>query len=107
MALNSEFGPKTDLKNPLQGYPRMWMQRDSYTNLNGVWEYQITALDSSPHPDKWKKINVPFSPGTRLSGADEILKPDQALWYRKQFAYQPSIRHTWLNFEAVDQKKNH
>ena len=103
MALNSEFGSKTDLKAPLQEYPRMWMQRDSYTNLNGVWEYQITALNASPGSDKWKKINVPFSPGTPLSGAPEILKPDQALWYRKQFAYQPSIMHTWLNFEAVDQ----
>ena len=104
MALDSEFGRKTDLKSPLQEYPRMWMQRDSYTNLNGVWEYQITALRAAPVQNAWKKINVPFALGTKLSGAPEILQPDQALWYRKQFSYQPSIMHTWLNFEAVDQK---
>lgn len=101
--LLSKWGKQLDEKSPLQDYPRMQLQRDSYFNLNGVWEYQITGLKEEPKPGKWKKIIVPFALGSKLSGADDILQPNQALWYRKQFAYKPSVAHTWLNFEAVDQ----
>ena len=103
MVLLSKWGKQLDEKSPLQDYPRMQLQRDSYFNLNGVWEYQITGLKEEPKPGKWKKIIVPFALGSKLSGADDILQPNQALWYRKQFAYKPSVAHTWLNFEAVDQ----
>ena len=103
MALFTEWGEKLDRKAPLQEYPRMQLQRDSYTNLNGVWEYQITEQNEDPDPAQWKKIIVPFALGSKLSGTDEQLLPGKALWYRKQFAYKPSYLHTWLNFEAVDQ----
>ncbi len=103
MKLFTEWGKNIDLRAPLQEYPRMQLQRDSYTNLNGVWEYQITEQNGEPVPSNWKKIIVPFALGSQLSHADEQLEPGKALWYRKQFAYKPSILHTWLNFEAVDQ----
>lgn len=102
--LLSRWGKQLDEKNPLPEYPRMQLQRDSYFNLNGVWEYQITGLTEEPKPGRWKKIIVPFALGSKLSDADDILFPEQALWYRKQFAYKPSVAHTWLNFEAVDQE---
>ena len=103
MALFTQWGEKLDPKAPLQEYPRMQLQRDSYTNLNGLWEYQITEQNAEPDPAQWKKIIVPFALGSKLSGAQDQLLPGQALWYRKQFAYKPSILHTWLNFEGVDQ----
>ena len=103
MAILSVWGEQLNEKKPLQEYPRMQLQRDSYTNLNGVWEYQITDPDKDPVPTLWKKIIVPFSPGSKLSGTDEILLPGRTLWYRKQFAYQPVPKQTWLRFEAVDQ----
>ncbi len=103
MAILSKWGEQLNEKKPLQEYPRMQLQRDSYTNLNGVWEYQITDGDASPVSSLWKKIIVPFSPGSKLSGTDEILLPGKTLWYRKQFAYQPVSKQTWLRFEAVDQ----
>jgi beta-galactosidase/beta-glucuronidase len=103
MALFTEWGEKLNQKAPLQEYPRMQLQRDSYTNLNGLWEYQITEQNKEPDPEKWQKIIVPFALGSKLSGAEGQLEPGMALWYRKQFAYKPSILHTWLNFEAVDQ----
>ena len=102
--LLSRWGKQLNEKNPLPEYPRMQLQRDSYFNLNGVWEYQITGLNEEPKPGKWKKIIVPFALGSKLSGTDDILLPEQTLWYRKQFAYKPSVAHTWLNFEAVDQE---
>lgn len=104
MAIYTEWGEKLNIKAPWQEYPRMQMQRDSYTCLNGIWEYQITSPTKMPDPNAWKKIIVPFAVGSKLSGAAEILQPRQALWYRKQFSYKPDARHTWLNFEAVDQR---
>ena len=98
----SEWGKKVSEKSPWQEYPRMQMQRDSYYNLNGVWEYQITERKADPKPGQWKKILVPFALGTQLSGAMEILPKGKAMWYRKQFSYKPSPLHTHLHFEAVD-----
>ena len=98
----SKFGKLVDEKVPWQEYPRMQMQRDSYYNLNGVWEYQITERKQNPEAGQWKKIIVPFALGSELSQAKESLGVGKALWYRKQFSYKPNIMHTYINFEAVD-----
>ena len=66
MALISEWGENLDRKAPLQEYPRMQLQRDSYTNLNGIWEYQITEKNKHPKQDAWKQIVVPFALGSKL-----------------------------------------
>ena len=104
MALMTQWGEALNREAPLQEYPRMQMQRKSYTNLNGIWEYQITGEKESPRQDRWKKIVVPFALGSVLSGTDEQLAPEKVLWYRKQFSYKPSYLRTWLNFEGVDQE---
>ena len=87
-----------DPVNTLQEYPRMNLQRDSYYNLNGLWQYQITERKADPDPSAWKSVVVPFAIGTKLSGSDETLPVGKALWYRKQFAYQPGSNHTWIHF---------
>jgi beta-galactosidase/beta-glucuronidase len=102
MKLSSIWGEKLNENAPLPEYPRMGMQRDSYYNLNGAWEYQITDRRREPDSDKWKKIIVPFAVGSLLSQAEQEPVEGKALWYRKQFAYHPNTMHTWLNFEAVD-----
>ena len=104
MKVMSRWGKNVNLKSPLQEYPRMQLQRGSYTNLNGRWEYQITDTDQVPQANLWKPINVPFPLGSQLSGSDEILLPGKVLWYKKQFSYKPGEYHTHLNFEAVDQQ---
>ena len=102
MALSSKWGEKVDLYAPLQEYPRPQMVRESYLNLNGMWEYQITERDGDTKEDGWKPIVVPFALGSLLSGAKEELPVGKAVWYRRQFAYKPNAFHTYLNFEAVD-----
>ena len=104
MAILTQWGEALKKEAPLQEYPRMQLQRKSYTNLNGIWEYQITGENESPKMDRWKKIVVPFALGSVLSGTTEQLEPGLVLWYRKQFSYQPSYLRTWLNFEGVDQE---
>ena len=103
MSLTTVWGESLNPEQPLQEYPRMQMRRNSYTNLNGIWEYQITDADDEPAADRWKPIVVPFALGTPLSKTEEILQPHQALWYRRQFSYTPGLKRTFLNFEAVDQ----
>ena len=47
--------------HPLPEYPRPALRRDSYENLNVLWQYAITG--SAGLPTKWDgDILVPYSP---------------------------------------------
>ena len=53
--------------HPLPEYPRPALRRDSYENLNGLWQYAITG--SAGLPAKWDgDILVPYSPEANASG---------------------------------------
>lgn len=83
-------------------YPRMHLQRDHFFSLNGQWEYQITPKHAMPKEEQWRTICVPYGLGSPLSQSKEQLLPGYALWYRHQFAYQPTKTYTFLHFQAVD-----
>ena len=69
------WGEKIDKNNVLTEYPRPQMRRESYINLNGLWDYAFTP-SGEKQPDKWSgKILVPFSPECELSGVNRALKP--------------------------------
>ncbi len=101
--MQTRWAKKIDVKNCFSEYPRMHMQRDSYTCLNGIWQYEITAKDGQPGSN-YQNILVPFPVGSPLSKAPEILHDDEVLWYRKRFSYRRTNERTILHFEAVDQK---
>lgn len=103
MAILSEWGEKLDVRNPLPEYPRPQLVRDNWTNLNGIWEYQIVLGEGDTDPNGWKEICVPFALGSVLSGAEHELQPYETVWYRRTFAYKPTYGKTLLHFEAVDQ----
>lgn len=64
----------------LREYPRPQFQRDSWMNLNGLWEYAITG--DKKRPDQMDgQIQVPFSPECSRSGVERHLKPGEYLWY--------------------------
>ena len=78
----TRWGETLDKTNVLQEYPRPQLVRESYYNLNGPWDYAITASDACP--GSWDgQILVPFSPEAPLSGVNRPLKPEQVLWYRR------------------------
>lgn len=90
----------------LQDYPRPLLNRNSYINLNGWWEYAIRKKDAAEFvaPSTFDgPILVPFSPEAALSSVDRRLESDEVLWYRREFDWNvtPSKR-CLLNFEAVD-----
>lgn len=80
------------------------MVRGNWENLNGLWEYAITAKDITIPSSFDGKILVPFPLESALSGVKKTLKADQYLWYRRSFA-RPVLKtsdRVLLHFGAVD-----
>lgn len=98
------WGEKLDKNNVLPEYPRPQMRRDSFINLNGEWDYAFTPAGEK-QPEKWQgKILVPFSPESELSGVGRALKPDEYLWYRRDWVRPENMKgRVILHFGAVDQ----
>ena len=89
-------------QHPLPEYPRPALRRDSFENLNGLWQYAMTA--AAERPLKWDgQIRVPYSPESRASGVGRTLQPGQWLHYHRSFA-PPSGQggRVLLHFGAVD-----
>ena len=81
--------------------------REDYQILNGWWDYAFTIDYKQPQQYEGR-ILVPFSPETALSGVGRQLKPDEYLWYRRNFNLPGWERENGqnrilLHFGAVDQ----
>lgn len=102
--MTTRWAQKVSPKNVWPEYPRPQFERNDWENLNGLWDYAITAKDAAVPPSEWQgKILVPFALESALSGVGKTLSPDQALWYRRAFTVKPrSGNRVLLNFEAVD-----
>ena len=91
-------------ENPLSEYPRPYMVRDSYLNLNGIWNYEITTSPKLPASFSGK-IVVPYPIESELSGVRCDLKKNEYLCYnRKVVIPKDFIKEVvLLNFGAVNQ----
>ena len=101
----TDWAKKIDVENVLPEYPRPLLERPDWLNLNGLWDYSITAIDKDySKPDG--KILVPFAVESSLSGVGRTFTKDDALWYEREF----EIPEKWagkkilLHFGAVDWK---
>ena len=104
-AMLTPWGEALDREHPLPEYPRPQLRRNSYLNLNGIWEYAITKTAEKPAAMQGE-IVVPFSPETPLSGVGHILQPDEYLWYRHSVTLPEGFfrgGRLLLHFGAVDQ----
>lgn len=100
--MKSRFtGDVTD--KPRQEYPRPQFKRESYLNINGIWNYTIQGKDRVSNGFDGA-ILVPFSPETLLSGVMTTVYPEDTLFYHKRFDIPIDFikNKTFLNFEAVD-----
>ena len=93
--------------NVLPEYPRPMMARESYINLNGLWDYAFTTFKDAP-AEYEGQILVPFSPEAVLSGVNRQLQPEEYLWYRRNISVEDwssrkDSRRMLLHFGAVDQ----
>ncbi len=102
--MKTRWNTGIDKGNVLPEYPRPQMRRERFLNLNGVWRYAIAKGGAAPDGMEGD-ILVPFSPECALSGVNRALRPDEALWYEREFALPENWRgcRALLHFGAVDQ----
>jgi len=89
---------------PFPEYPRPQLERNSFLNLNGKWQF---AMQKKAEEFKGydKEILVPFSPESLLSGLDgKVAMPDDVLYYKRSFNLDKSFlkERTIIHFGAVD-----
>jgi len=87
----------------LPEYPRPQLIRNSWANLNGLWEYAVTdSMTTSPTYEG--QILVPYPLESALSGVKRTLLPEQRLWYRRSFDSPSGAKgdRLLLHFGAVD-----
>ena len=105
--LYTRWGKNLDRDHVLEEYPRPLLMREDYQILNGWWDYAFTIDNKQPQQYEGR-ILVPFSPETALSGVGRQLKPDEYLWYRRNFDLpgwdrEKGQNRILLHFGAVDQ----
>ena len=89
---------------PWDIYPRPQMRRESYVNLNGSWDFAVSA--SPALPDSYTKtITVPFCPESKLSGLQDKIDPGSYLFYRRELTLPEGFNQgrVLLHVGAADQ----
>ena len=101
--IKTQWAEQVDPANVLPEYPRPQMVRTDWQNLNGLWDYAITAKDETP-AEYEGKILVPFAAESSLSGVGRAVTEKDALWYTREFKVprQWKGKRIMLNFGAVD-----
>jgi hypothetical protein len=61
--LMTRWGASLRPENPLPEYPRPQMTRDRWTNLNGLWDFQIVEENATPGAPKSPIASVPGGAG--------------------------------------------
>ncbi len=87
-----------------QEYPRPQLQRQSWLNLNGKWDF--AAKKGKQFPTEYnQQILVPFCPESALSGIHQHYGEDTFLYYRRQVTLPDGFvkGKVLLHFGAVDQ----
>ena len=103
--LMTTWGEKVTAENAHQEYPRPQMVRQEWKNLNGLWNYALTAKDASkPQEINEGQILVPFAIESALSGVQKRFTPEDRLWYETEFTVPKNWRgkRIILHFGAVD-----
>jgi hypothetical protein len=104
--IKTVWADQIDPENVLPEYPRPAMERPSWQNLNGLWEYAVLP-EGQAEPDNYDgKILVPFAIESSLSGVQKEVGENSELWYRRTFTL-PSAwksKNILLHFGAVDWK---
>lgn len=104
--LKTKWASEIDVNNVLPEYPRPIMERDSWVNLNGMWDYAILPIGKETPKSFDGKILVPFAAESSLSGVQKGVGTNNELWYHREF----SVPSNWksdrvlLHFGAVDWK---
>lgn len=85
-------------------YPRPQLVREDWLNLNGLWDYAITGIQTSAPTSYEGRILVPFPVESALSGVMRRFDEKSTLWYRRTFEIPKawSGRRIRIHFGAID-----
>ncbi|MHA1336726.1 MAG: glycoside hydrolase family 2 protein [Promethearchaeota archaeon] len=102
--LLTRWAKKVNPEQPLPEFPRPQLMREDWINLNGFWDYLISSKKIRRIDSYDGKILVPFPIESILSGVKRKLKPNQILWYHKEFDIPLSWKNKniLIHFGAVD-----
>ena len=83
-------------------YPRPQLQRDSFINLNGWWDFSVSDGDALPE-EYPERILVPYPPQSLLSGIHRDIPEGRYLIYRTAFPRPEAGGRLLLHIGAADQ----
>ena len=96
---------------PRPEHPRPDFMRETFLNLNGVWQFAFDDADEGaakgwqcPDVKLDREILVPFCYQSKLSGIGPTDEIHPVIWYRRKFAVPQEMRgkRVLLRFGAVD-----
>lgn len=103
--IKTEWASDVSPDNVWKQYPRPQLVRETWKNLNGLWNYAITAKGQKAPPAYDGNILVPFCVESSLSGVGRPLLPENELWYQRTFDISDwKNKDIILHFGAVDFK---
>jgi hypothetical protein len=102
--LATQWAKEVSPTNALPEYPRPQMVRKEWQNLNGLWDYAVTAKDDAAPAQFQGKILVPYPIESALSGVMRAVTEKERLWYRRTFDVAAAWkgRRVLLHFGAID-----
>jgi hypothetical protein len=102
--LKTRWAKDVSPEKALPEYPRPQMVRKEWQNLDGLWDYAITAKAAARPTAFDGQILVPFPIESALSGVMKMVSETNRIWYRRTFSI-PSAwkkKNVLLHFGAVD-----
>lgn len=96
---------------PRPEHPRPDFMRDTFCNLNGVWQFAFDDGNAGLREGWYRpgkalplEITVPFAYQTKLSGLGPTDEIHPVIWYRRSFTVPQEMqgRRVLLRFGAVD-----
>ena len=105
--LMTRWAKDVDPAAPLPEYPRPQLVRHDWQNLNGLWDYALTAKGAAAPPAAFDgKLLVPFPIESALSGVKKTVTADQRLFCHRTFTVPAAWagRDVLLHVGAIDYK---
>ncbi|PWI13061.1 glycoside hydrolase family 2 [Streptomyces sp. Act143] len=102
--LTTPWTDQVPTDTPLPEYPRPQLTRPDWANLNGIWDFAVTAADAGQPATFTEQIRVPFVAESALSGIQRKITQNDKLWYKRTFTVPAGWngRRVQLNFGASD-----